>query len=587
MREKKCGIWPGLFASLVLSAVCGILVYQVTGFTYAIADDVIMRDIASGAFTGTPDGHLIFIQYVLGFAVSRLYLLNRSVDWYGFILAGALFLGLAAVLYRGMTAEKSLWWKTAYAGIVLGLFGVAIVPHAAQFEWTISAAMLGSASLYLYVTAGEKIRIGDGIFIWFLLALTYCIRYDVFFMVLPGFGIVFLWRFLRWKEKKFSFRAGELILPAAVFLTAGLVMLTEHFAYPGEEWKEFQRFQNARSQVYDYSEVLLYENNPAFFDELGLDEHDVRNIRHYALYLVKGMDAEMMEQVSLEAERQNMVPGGFKEKLWRGIGLTFREFTASRYFTAGIPALLFLLGGLVLAVCFEKKMLVPLLLFLLAEGALWLGLGYQGRLPERVAFSMYLVLLLGIAGVFYRLYLGAEKEAETAILRGWKAGKTAIQSRRRKNGMVLAVCLFCISAAAVQWVQVVSRSSGEPLNYQLFKEACKDDTDSFYFIETFMAEPLGGAMVTVDGDFRQNRCLTLGDWYSISPLDKKRFESLGISDVEQTIVTDPGAYLVVWDKEEPGFYETYFTARYPESRMVLSEVREIAGRKYYLYQVQR
>ena len=80
MREKRYQIWPGMFASLVLSAVCGILVYRVTGFTYAIADDVIMRDIASGAFTGTPDGHLIFIQYALGFAVSRLYLLNQNVD---------------------------------------------------------------------------------------------------------------------------------------------------------------------------------------------------------------------------------------------------------------------------------------------------------------------------------------------------------------------------------------------------------------------------------------------------------------------------------------------------------------------------
>lgn len=587
MREKRYQIWPGMFASLVLSAVCGILVYRVTGFTYAIADDVIMRDIASGAFTGTPDGHLIFIQYALGFAVSRLYLLNQNVDWYGFILAGVLFLGLAAVLYRGLTAAKNLWWKAAYASIVLGLFCVAMVPHAAQFEWTISAAMLGSAALYLYVTAAEKVRTADGIFIWFFLVLTYCIRYDVFFMVLPGFGIVFLWRFLWRKEKKLSFRAGEMILPAMVFLTVGLVMLTEHFAYPGEGWREFRRFQNARSQVYDYSEVLLYETNPAFFQELGLDEHDVRNIRHYALYLVKGMDAEMMEQVSLEAERQNSLPGGFSEKLRRGMGLTVREFTASRYFAASIPAFLFLLGVLIFAALFEKGILFPLLFFLGAEGGLWLWLGYQGRLPERVAFSMYLVLLLGIAGAFYRLYLSAEGESEMAVLRGWKAGKTAIQSRRRKNGMVLAVCLFCMGAAAVQWVQVVSRSSGEPLNYQLFKEACKNHTDHFYFIETFMAEPLGGAMVTMNGDFRQNRCLTLGDWYSISPLDKKRFESLGITDVEQTIVTDPGAYLVVWEKEEPGFYETYFTARYPGSRMVLSEVREIEGRKYYLYQVQR
>ena len=92
MRETVKRTGAALAASVLLAFVCGWLVYQTTGFVYAIADDVIMRDIASGAFTGTPDGHLIFIQYGLGFLISRFYLLNGQVDWYGFFLAGALFL---------------------------------------------------------------------------------------------------------------------------------------------------------------------------------------------------------------------------------------------------------------------------------------------------------------------------------------------------------------------------------------------------------------------------------------------------------------------------------------------------------------
>lgn len=115
------------------------------GFVYAIADDVIMRDIASGAFTGTPDGHLIFVQYALGWLISRLYLINRSVDWYGFFMAGALFLSLAAILYRGLAAEKSLRWKCVYSIGATGVTLTALVAHAAQFEWTISAAALGAA----------------------------------------------------------------------------------------------------------------------------------------------------------------------------------------------------------------------------------------------------------------------------------------------------------------------------------------------------------------------------------------------------------------------------------------------------------
>lgn len=94
-------------------------------------------------------------------------------------------------------------------------------------------------------------------------------------------------------------------------------------------------------------------------------------------------------------------------------------------------------------------------------------------------------------------------------------------------------------------------------------------------------------MVTARGDFRQNRCVTLGDWYSTSPLDQKRFESLGITNAEETILTDPNAYLVVRNEQEPGFYEGYFAEKYPGCRLVCCESREINGREYYFYQVQR
>ena len=99
-------------ASVLLAFICGLAVYQTMGFVYAIADDVIMRDIASGAFTGTPDGHLFFVQYALGRTISSLYRINGRADWYGFFMAGAVFLSLAAILYRSLAEKKS--WKRCF-----------------------------------------------------------------------------------------------------------------------------------------------------------------------------------------------------------------------------------------------------------------------------------------------------------------------------------------------------------------------------------------------------------------------------------------------------------------------------------------
>lgn len=576
MRKDSYGAGLSLVISLVLSAFYGFAVYKAMGFVYAIGDDVIMRDIVSGAFAGRPDGHVIFMKYALGFILSRFYLLNNSVDWYGFFMAGTLFLALAMLLYRGLSADKSPLWKGAYLGLVVSLFTVVMVFHAAQFEWTVSAAMLGASGLYLYATGSKEKKeqqILEGVLIWILLFLTFCIRPDVFFMVMPGFGISFLWRFVKnGKERKVCIQ--ELILPVSVFLTIGVVTLIESGAYREEGWKEFQKFQAARTQVYDYSGIPSYEANPAFFEELGLSEHEVRNLRHYALYLIEGMDREMMEALSEESVNQNALGTSFLGRVKEGISLAWGQFVHKDYFPVSLPMLLFLIGILILAFLYEKRTLVPLVLFWMAEGVLWLALGYVGRLPERVAFSLHLIALLAMAAYFYRLY----QEEESRFL------------QRGKAVAVSGILVLCLVGAVFQWKTAVA-SNVEKIardgNYQLFKKACKEEPEKIYFVETFMAEPIGGAVVTGKGDFRQNNCITLGDWYSMSPLDRERFEALGIENVEETILTNPNAYLVVRDVEDTGFLGSYFAYKHPDYSLVLRDVKVIENRNYYLYRLQR
>ena len=577
---RKGGTKPGIALGVSLGIAClfGLLVYYTTGFIYAIADDVIMRDIASGAFTGTPDGHLIFVRYALGFLLSRLYLANGSIDWYGFVVAGTLFLGLAAVLYRGLARESSFIQKASYTGIVLGLFGIGLLPHAAQFEWTISAAALGASSLFLYVTLeGKKMgQLPDLFLIWFLLILTFCIRYDVFFMVMPGFGIVFLWRFVRRQKGGFSFCSGEIVLPILVFVCVGAVALIESQAYSEAGWKEFKRFQNARSEVYDYSGVPSYEANPAFFEELGLDEHEVRNLRHYALYLVEGLDAEMMEALSKEAIRQAEMEMGGKEKVKAGLALSFRQLISPEYAEISLPALFFFIG--ILALIFRRRKkgaIIPLLLFLGAEGVLWLLLGFAGRLPERVAFSLHLTMMLGLAACFARLWFEKEEDGKE---NPWK---------RVTAPLILFLCLGAVTFKLQRTVLWNQEKRAMDDSYQQFKAASREEDGELYFIETYMAEPVGGASVTVKGGQGINRCLTLGDWYTTSPVDEARMRALDIENVEETILNNPNAYLVVRDLEEPGFLGTYFSGKYPETELVCQEVRSVGGRSYYLYRPEK
>ena len=47
---------------------------------------VMMKDIISGVYTGTPDGHNMQTLYILGAFISLLYRLCGSIPWYGLFL---------------------------------------------------------------------------------------------------------------------------------------------------------------------------------------------------------------------------------------------------------------------------------------------------------------------------------------------------------------------------------------------------------------------------------------------------------------------------------------------------------------------
>lgn len=261
-----------------------------------------------------------------------------------------------------------------------------------------------------------------------LLILTYGIRSDVFFMVLPGFGLAFLWKAFQKNENrnkwKINFR--ELLLPVLVFFAIGLLFLVEKKAYSGPEWAEFQRFQNARSEVYDYYGVPAYEADPEFFDELGISSEEVRALRHYALYLVDGMDAEMMESLSVEAQRQTDGEPGTMAKIKAAVKLAAEQFFSPEYRNVSLSVAVFFLLAVILLWKREKRLYPLLLLYLCAHGLLWLALGYAGRLPERVAFSLHLVMLGGFGGLFTSL---CEKEEDQCPwLRRWPEFSVFCQS---------------------------------------------------------------------------------------------------------------------------------------------------------------
>lgn len=576
MGQKKYQAGIAAAAALALSFLYMAVIYVRFGFIYSIADDIIMRDIAAGVFTGTPDGRVIFMKYVLGWFISRFYRIVPTVDWYGFLLVGTIFLGLAAFLYRGFASDKKMVWKLVYGLFVLLLSGHIVLEHVAQFEWTTCAAFVGAAALFFYVTLSGR---WESLTVWGSLLLVYCVRNDIFWMLMPGFSIFYLWKHVTYekgarivkgplKGKSFPWKIEHWQLPAAVFAGVILIMEVERMVYSGPEWEAYSRFQTARSDVYDYYDVPAYEKNPEFFEEEGISEAQLRNFRHYALYLVDGIGDERMTTLAQEAKRQ-YGEQGLKAQLKWGVVLASREFLGKNYYPLNIYAIALALYLLVYGWRKDKKGMGYVLLILFFQGCLWYALGFKGRLPARVSWSLHMADFALMLGALYQMQ--------------------AYPKGRVRKGLLVAGGLLFLMFSVISWRDTLTANREKLVadgNYQLFKEYCKEQGDALFFVEAYLAEPLGGAQVTTSGDFTMAHCLTLGDWYSTSPLDGERFKALGIRDLEEAFLSGREMYFVSPDKESSGFFGDYMEGTYENCRVSLADVVVIEDREYYLYQVE-
>ena len=69
-------------------------------FFYDLNDDVLIKDILSGAYTGTPSGYNNQMMYPISVLIAGLYRLIPSVPWYGIILMGGLATCVSIIVYR-------------------------------------------------------------------------------------------------------------------------------------------------------------------------------------------------------------------------------------------------------------------------------------------------------------------------------------------------------------------------------------------------------------------------------------------------------------------------------------------------------
>lgn len=120
-EEKRTGLLKGtrgrMAVLFALQAAAFLLILFFCDVKYEVSDDFVMELLASGAWSGASDPHLMFCSYLWGLLLSFLYRLTDGISWY---LLAELAVGLLALC----AASCYLAYRTRLS---FGILGTAIV----------------------------------------------------------------------------------------------------------------------------------------------------------------------------------------------------------------------------------------------------------------------------------------------------------------------------------------------------------------------------------------------------------------------------------------------------------------------------
>lgn len=504
---------------LLLMAAAGCVAAPV----YYLNDDVTMRSILSGACTGTPDGHAVYMKYPLTGLLAGMYRISGRmgifIPWFDLFLAGCILLAGGAVL----TACQERWqgspiWERLLAGLAgVMVFAALMLPQYLYLHYTIVAAILAGGALFLWTSGKAR---GAALL---MLELCYLVRSQVFFLALPFLLVAVLYNLLHAARRDSAPRDSVLfhclgrqgISLLILALVTVLLMGIDRIGYGSEAWQDYREYNASRTALYDYTDFLSTDRYQEDYEELGLDWEQYQVLSHYDTILDQRIDAQTLERAAGSIRRMREASeSGQSFRQWLGTYYRHVRYDGRPY--SLVWAYCFTALAVLLALYRRWNGLLLMAVLAAGRSAIWIYLMAQGRFPERVWLSLYMIEICLLLGMLLRECAEGRKAAE-----GWK--------RRLPLG-VLALCLallgVVIPGQLLRTGQEVREQQARQDQWNTLTDSLEEKEASLYLVDVFSAVAYAGEVYEKDS----GKVLLLGGWLTGSPLIQQRLAQHDAAD---------------------------------------------------------
>ena len=637
LKKRENWLIPG-FCCLLLFLGIGMA----WDYYFDLNDDVLIRDILSGVYTGEPEALTAQLLWPLSALLAGLYRVFPGVPVFGAFLwlcqAGSIFLilkrsldavsGSAApgkIRAAGTSSVGGSLKKLCLSLLETLLIAACLLYHLVFVQYTVTAGLLATAAIFTFLTVRER-ESERAVTFWLrclpaalLFWLAFCLRSEMGLLLLPlaGVGGIWKWAARAMRGPVFTGRNAASFLGVFGLILAGVLACfgADRLACSDPEWQEFEALFDARTQVYDFYDASLrsFEENREFYEGLGLTEAQCELLVNYNYGADDAINAQVMEQIAAYGRETR---GTFAHSLAEGVWLYVQRLKNNRSIVPDdqLPWLA-LEGGfaaLLLAAAFvrwraarkqkrqerdggngrERKernacgILWKLLLLGAVRSGLWMYLILRERVPERISHPLYFCELVMLAWLFLDTVCGM-RQISGQQSSGWQtSGPEGLPVR------VIRIAALVLSLAAVViWLpqeaertdaEYARREQGNAVNLAALSRYRQEN---LYLADVMSTVDFSEKLFTEK--IRPGNYDLLGGWMCKSPHSEKKLAAFGYESMGQAVLSGENVRFVGEADTDWSWLTELLAEHGGNGELVLEEEITAEGRSLYIWRLER
>lgn len=561
--DKVCDARRDRIISAVFVAVIMIVVAAGFDYYYDLNDDVLMKDILSGIYTGVPETRNIQMLWPVSALICLLYRICPVIPWMGVVLCGIQYVCIFLIVCRTLSFFSKMRTKAVVLFVAAAIVFAYLLSHIVFIQYTMTAAMMAATAAYLFYTVkeglDEKKFIRSQMVPVILVVIAFMIRSELMLMLMPLMGVAVLIRWNREKQPlaKTNIRRYLLLILTVAVLMAGAYGANS-IAYSGKDWRTFGKMFDNRTDLYDYQSIPEYSSNRGFYESVGLSQSEQELLENYNYGIDDRIDGDILGKTAKYADSIRTKDTGtrLKEAFQNYI---YRSFHKSDDFPWNLTMIVLYVAVLVAILMRRegswsgnlRKAADRLGFLFIVRSALWMYILYEGRYPERITHSLYFMemcILMAMLLVEFRC-----KVRDQSFM-------------MMLNGVIAAVALCILTPYDISDViKAEEQRDYENKDEEAIRSYCALHSGNFYFEDVYSTVDFSQKIFGTDAISAADKKTTgmsnydiLGGWACGSPLWRKKLANAGIQDVSDSLISGGNVYLISENSEDLSWLTDYY-----------------------------